>query len=132
MSLVTTLPAPTTVSAPITTPGRTITPVESHAPSPIVTGLGGLGAAAPLDRVQWMRCGNQLHARADLHVLADRDLSAVEDHRPVVDERPGADTDVVAVVALELRHHVGTLTQLADQLAQDRPPLDGERRSSSR
>ena len=37
-SRVTTLPAPTTVSAPIVTPGQTIAPPPSHAPSPMTIG----------------------------------------------------------------------------------------------
>ena len=119
-SFVTTLPAPTTASAPMLTPGHTITPVASHAPSPIVTGR----AVSVPRRRSAESSGWSAVSRCTLGPIwtscADRHLGAVEYDRAVVDERPCADADVVAVVALERRHHLGVFPQLAEQLGEDR------------
>jgi serine/threonine protein kinase len=61
MSRVTTLPAPITDSAPIVTPGRTMTPPPSQTSSPIVIGLADSSGRGPCE---WRRRAGGRRCRA--------------------------------------------------------------------
>ena len=87
--------------------------------------LGPLQLGAPLDGIERMGGGDQVHPGADLHVVADADRSGVQDDHAEVQERPGADGDLVAVVALKRGEDLGGVADLSQQRAQEL--LAGER-----
>ena len=57
-------------------------------------------------------------AEIDLNFLSDRNAIAVQENAVVVDEAPGADRDVVAVIASDIRLRYSPFSEMAEQLPQ--------------
>ena len=122
-SRVTTLPAPITAPSPIVTPGRMMAPPPIQTSLPIRTGRPNSRPVAPRFGVARMIGGVDLHRRPDLGAVADRDFDDVEDDAVEVEEDAVAETDVVAIVAVEGRTDHGVLADVAEAFAEQRVPL---------
>src|SRR5690349_7876327 len=70
-----------------------------------------------------MRGGVNLHSRTEHREVSDADRTDVEHHAIEIEEHALAETDVVAVVAVERWLHSDGIAAAAEQLAQYLPSL---------
>ena len=116
MSLVTTLPAPTTDRGPIRTPGQMIAPPPIHVSSPISTLLPRLESRPAHCSAQRVRCRIDLNGRPEQHARPDPHRRDIEHDAIEIEKHRIAERDVAPVVAVERRLDPDIAARRRDQL----------------